>query len=76
MVDIIGGKIADDRTARTLQRYIAGEDFGVPGTAEADKAAIKKLLPDRLEDQFCFRTQEAVEHLEYLRSDRYGDIKL
>ena len=37
---------------------------------------IEKLLPNRLKDQFCFRTQDAVEHLEFIRSDRYGDIKL
>lgn len=29
-----------------------------------------------IEDQFCFRTQEAVDHLEFIRSDRYGDIRL
>lgn len=29
-----------------------------------------------LKDQFCFRTQDAIDHLEFLRSDRYGDIKL
>ena len=74
-IDIIGGKIADDQTARTLQIYISGEVFGKPGTSEADKAAIKQLLPNRLKDQFCFRTQEAVDHLEFIRSDRYGDIK-
>lgn len=75
-IDIIGGKIADDQTARTLQRYIGGADFGIPGTPEADRTAIEKLLPNRLKDQFCFRTQDAVDHLEFLRSDRYGDIKL
>ncbi len=75
-IDIIGGKIADDQTARTLQRYISGADFGIPGTAEADKAVIKKLLPNRLKDQFYFRTQEAIDHLEFIRSDRYGNIKL
>ncbi len=75
-IDIIGGKIADDQTARTLQRYIGGTDFGIPGTSEADKITIEKLLPNRLKDQFCFRTQDAVEHLEFIRSDRYGDIKL
>ena len=75
-VDIIGGKIADDQTARTLQIYMSGDGFGKPGTAEADKAAIKRLLPNRLKDQFCFRTQDAVDHLEFIRSDRYGDIKL
>ena len=75
-IDIIGGKIADDQTARTLQRYIGGVDFGIPGTPEADKTTIEKLLPNRLKDQFCFRTQYAVDHLEVIRSDRYGDIKL
>lgn len=75
-IDIIGGKIADDQTARTLQRYIGGADFGVPGTPEADKIVIDKLLPNRLKDQFCFCTQDAIDHLEYIRSDRYGDIKL
>ena len=75
-VDIVGGKIADDQTARTLQRYISGIDFGVAGTPSADKAVIEKLLPNRLKDQFCFRTQDAIEHLEYLRSDRYGDVRL
>ena len=75
-IDIIGGKIADDQTARTLQRYIIGADFGIPGTPEADRAAIKKLLPNRLQDQFCFRTQDAIDHLEFVRSERYGNIHL
>ena len=70
------GKIADDQTAHTLQQYIGGVDFGIPGTPKADKIAIEKLLPNRLKDQFCFRTQDAVNHLEYIRSDRYGDVKL
>ena len=70
------GKIADDQTARTLQIYISGEGAGEPGTPKADKETIEKLLPNRLKDQFCFRTQDAVEHLEFIRSDRYGDIKL
>lgn len=34
-----------------------------------------KLLPNRLQDQFCFRTEDAVKSLEFVRSDRYGDIK-
>ena len=76
VIDIIGGKIADDQTARTLQIYISGEGAGEPGTPKADKETIEKLLPNRLKDQFCFRTQDAVEHLEFVRSDRYGDIKL
>ena len=72
--DIVVGKIADDQTARTLQQYI-NEYFGVPGTPEADRDAIRMLLPNRLEAQFCFRTMDAVKSLEFIRGDRYGDIK-
>lgn len=71
--DIIGGKIADDQTARTLQMYIRGEYFGTPGSPEADEMAIRRLLPNRLKDQFCFRTQDAIRSLTFLRSERYGD---
>lgn len=71
--DIITGKIADDQTARTLQQYIR-EFFGVPGSPEADQATIKQLIPDRLQDQFCFKTQDAINCLEFVRSERYGDI--
>ena len=35
----------------TLRRYTAG-DFGQPGTLEADIETVKRLLPNRLEDQF------------------------
>ncbi len=73
-IDIIGGKIADDQTARTIQQYIEGLDFGKPGTSEADEMALKRLLPNRLKDQFCFRTQDAINHLEFIRSERYGNI--
>ena len=73
--DIITGKIADDQTARTLQQYIR-EFFGVPGSPEADRAAIKQLIPERLQDQFCFKTQDAINCLEFIRSECYGDINL
>ena len=72
--DIITGKIADDQTAKVLQQYIGGY-FGTPGLPDTDKEAIDKLLPNRLQDQFCFRTEDAVKSLEFVRSDRYGDIK-
>lgn len=69
--DIIGGKVADDDTARTLNFYTQG-DYGTPGTVEADEFTLKKLLPNRLKDQFCFRTEEAIASLEFVRSDCYG----
>ena len=46
-------KIANDRTALTLQLYTTG-GYGEPGSEQADSIAITTLLPNRLEDQFCF----------------------
>lgn len=68
--DIIGGKIANDRTARTLQLYTSG-GYGVPGSQAADDIAIMTLLPNRLEEQFCFCTEKAMQTLEFVRSDSY-----
>lgn len=73
-MDIIGGKIADDNTAKTLVQYINGA-YGQPGSSEADSFALKLLLPNRLKDQFCFRTVDAIKSLEFVRSERYGDCK-
>lgn len=71
-VDIVCGKIADDQTARTLQAYLAGA-YGTPGTPQADREAIRTLLPNRLSDQLCFRTADAVAALEFVRSVRYAE---
>lgn len=72
--DIVCGKIADDNTSRVLTGYVTGL-FGTPGSDLADAFAIQSLLPNRLKDQFCFRTEAAISSLEFIRSDRYGDIK-
>ena len=71
-LDIIGGKIANDNTARTLVLYIDG-GYGTPGDPDTDSAVIRVLLPNRLEDQFCFRSPEAIASLEFVRSERYGE---
>lgn len=73
-VDIVGGKIANDNTARTLNAYVTGL-YGTPGNETVDNFTILSLLPNRLEDQYCFRTAAATMSLEFIRSDRYGDIK-
>lgn len=72
--DIIGGKVADDNTARTLTFYTEGA-WGQPGTSEVDALTLKALLPNRLKDQFCFRTLDAIASLEFIRSERYGDTE-
>lgn len=38
--------------------------------------AKKQLIPERLQDQFCFKTQDAINCLEFIRSECYGDINL
>lgn len=72
LVDIIGGKVADDLTAMTLNNYVAGA-YGAPGTERADRTTIELLETERLTDQFCFRTPEAIASLKFIRSDRYGE---
>lgn len=68
--DVVAGKIANDQTARTLQLYVS-EAFGAPGTKDADLLAITMLMPNRLSDQYCFRTRVAVERLIFEGSDCY-----
>ena len=73
-VDIIGGKVADDQTALTLNNYISGA-YGEPGTLQADTLTINFLETERLKDQFCFRTADAIKSLVFVRSEKYGDIR-
>ena len=73
-IDIIGGKIANDNTAMVLNAYVNG-DYGIPGTPRTDNFTIESLLPNKLENQFCFRSLKAIEALEFLRSESYGNRK-
>ena len=57
--DIIAGKIADDATNATLTAYLAGA-FGTAGDKEADDFCIRQLLPNKLKDQYCFKTESAI----------------
>lgn len=65
--DIVGGKIADDNTNATITTYMAG-GFGMVGSESADKICISLLLPEKLQDQFCFRTDEALQCLIFVES--------
>lgn len=70
-VDIVGGKIANDNIAMVLNSYVNG-DYGQPGTERTDKFAIESLLPNKLENQFCFKTLKAINALEFVGSEPYG----
>jgi hypothetical protein len=62
--DVIAGKIANDQTNATLTAYLAGL-YGELGSAEADDTCIRRLLPERLENQICLRTPAALSALVY-----------
>ena len=72
-VDIIGGNVADDKTATTLNNYVVGT-YGVPGLLDTDRRTIDILEPENLQDQFCFKTLQAIGCLTFVKSVRYGGI--
>lgn len=67
--DVIAGKIADDATNVTILTYLIGA-YGAVGSAEADRLCISRLIPERLQDQFCFRTEEGLNCLSFIESEK------
>ena len=67
--DVISGKIANDDTNTTIMAYMSNL-YGKMGTEIADKICISLLLPERLKDQFCFRTQKALSRLRFLKVEK------
>lgn len=67
--DVIIGKIANDQTNITLAAYMDGI-FGELGSEDAERDCIRRLLPERLKDQYCFRTVWSLTHLNYEGSER------
>lgn len=67
--DIIAGKIANDNTNATITAYMSGV-FGEIGSKTADEVCIRLLLPERLQNQYCFRTNEALHCLTFVESEQ------
>ena len=67
--DVISGKIANDDTNTTIIAYM-GNVFGQIGTEAADKVCINLFIPERLKDQFCFRSKKALSKLQFLKSEK------
>ena len=66
--DVIAGKIANDQTNITLTLYADGI-YGPIGTPEAEQTCIAQLIPERLKDQYCFRSEEALNCLTFEGSE-------
>ncbi len=68
--EVVASKIANDTTNPVITTYLNG----LYGPVEDDlsaQTAIRLLLPDRLKDQYCFLTENALAHLEFLEAVRY-----
>ncbi|MBO4458949.1 MAG: DUF3990 domain-containing protein [Butyrivibrio sp.] len=63
--DMISGKIANDNTNQVITAYINGL-YGVVGSEIADRTAIGLLMPEKLTDQICLRTENALKKLKYM----------
>lgn len=66
--DVVFGKIADDDTNATILAYM-GNVYGPMGSEQADNICISLLLPERLQDQFCFRSEKALSKLQFVKSE-------
>ena len=62
--EIIAGKIANDNTNRIITAYLNGL-YGKIGSDSADRMAISLLMPEKLTDQICFKTEKALEIIKY-----------
>ncbi|MBQ9007758.1 MAG: DUF3990 domain-containing protein [Clostridia bacterium] len=68
--EITVGKVANDNTNATIAAYVGGL-YGKIESEEAVNDAIKRLMPDKLEDQFCFLTERAISCLEFQEARKY-----
>ena len=70
LAEIAVGKVANDNTNATITAYLGGL-YGSIESNEAVDDAIKRLMPDKLEDQFCFLTERAIGCLEFQEARKY-----
>lgn len=63
------GKLRMTRQNATLAAYLVGA-FGIAGSKEADDFCIKQLLPNKLKDQYCFKTTAALDCLHFVESEK------
>ncbi len=66
--EVIAGKIANDNTNRVITGYINGL-YGEVGSESADNIAIGLLMPEKLTNQICLRTQASLDTLQYIDAE-------
>ena len=44
--------------------------FGTAGDKVADDFCIRQLLPNKLKDQYCFKTEAAIECLKFVKGEK------
>ena len=44
--------------------------FGTAGDKEADDFCIRQLLPNKLKDQYCFKTEAAIKCLKFVKGEK------
>lgn len=60
--DLVIGPVANDNTMPTLRLFFAG--------IYTEEEAIRRLLPQKLHDQWAFKTREALDALEFCEVKR------
>lgn len=60
--DVVGGPVANDNTMPVLNLYFKG--------AYTEDEALRRLLPQRLRDQFAFKTEDALACLSFKEAIR------
>lgn len=68
--EIISGKVANDQTNPVILNYVTGA-MGPIDDENVMKAVIMLLLPNRLKNQYCFKTDRSIACLKYEESIRY-----
>ena len=58
--DVIYGPVADDKTSETIDLYLSG--------LYDEKYAIQRLQPQKLKNQYVFKTERAIHILHFLES--------
>lgn len=66
--DLIVGPVANDQVGQTLNLLITGA-YGEPSSQAAREFAISILLTEKLVDQWVFKTQAAIDRLDFIGAE-------